>query len=264
MSEDDVPMGDMRRLLTLMDTRDSVLDPNTAERLLNGELPVDDAPPDAKMVARVIALVEAAPTDAELAKQSEAVAVLAATIRHASVDAFTPRRTSMNKQRITQLAAAGTVGVMTLFGGLAAANALPGAAQSVASDMLAKVGVSVPSPNSHGGSHPDNRGQSTSHSTGASSSSSSSSSGKGSSISDLARDTPATGVDKGATISGAASNGASQAGAPHSQAGTVTPDASAPVSTPPVPAPPVPTPPVATPPVPAGSGDASGGLAHKP
>ena len=84
----------------------------------------------------------------------EAVAGLAAAIRRSSVDALRPRRTSMSKQRLIQLAAASTVGVMTLFGGLAAANALPGAAQRVASDMLGKVGVSVPNPNSRRDAHP--------------------------------------------------------------------------------------------------------------
>jgi hypothetical protein len=285
-------MFGMRRLLTPINSSDAALDSNTAERLLSGQLPVDDAPPDARALARVIALIGAPPTEAELAMQSEAVAVLAATIRRSSVDAVRPQRTLTSKPRITQLAAAGTIGVLTLFGGLAAANALPGAAQSVASHMLAKVGVSVPSPNGNAANHPNNRGQSASHSTGASSSSSPH--GKGSTISDLARNTPATGVDKGATIAGAASNGASNASADHGQAGA-TPDASAPfstppvstppvsappfltppvssgppVSTPPVPAPPVSTPrvstpPVPTPPLPAGSGDANGGLAHQP
>ena len=43
--------------------------------------------------------------------------------------------------------------------GLAYAGALPGAAQSVASSMLAKLGVMVPGPNAHAGTHPDSRGQ---------------------------------------------------------------------------------------------------------
>jgi hypothetical protein len=286
MSDPDVPTGDMRRLLTLIETQGSNLDPNTAERLLNGQLPVEDAPPDAQGVARVIAAVAAAPSERELAVESETVATLTAIIREQSVAAPKSRRTPMSKQRITQLAAAGTVGVMTLFGGLAAANALPGAAQGVASDMLAKVGVSVPSPNDHAGSNPDSRGQSTSHPTDSSvsSSASPSASDKGSTISNLARTTTATGVDKGAAISSAASNGASQAGADHGSAPAATPDASAPFPTPPVSAPPFVTPPVSappvsvppvatppvehppvpTPPVPTDPGDSTTGLTHRP
>jgi hypothetical protein len=237
MSEEGVSRSDMRRLLTRTGPRDAVLDPDTAERLLNGRLPVDDAPPDARALARLIEITGAGPTEGELASQPEAVAVLAAAIRRSSVDALKPRRTSMSKQRVMQLAAASTVGVMTLFGGLAAANALPGAAQSVASDMLGKVGVSVPNPNSHADPHPDTRGQSSSHTSASTSSSSSSSSsssqGQGSAISSLAHTTTATGVQKGAAISSAASGGQSQAGQ-HGQptTSTDTPTGAPPAGTP--------------------------------
>jgi hypothetical protein len=203
----------MPRLLTRTDRWDAVLDPDTAERLLDGRLPVDDAPPDGRALARLIEMTGAAPTERELSRQSEAVAVLAAAIRRSSVDAPRPR-SSRSKPRIMQLAAASTVGVMTLFGGLAAANALPGAAQSVASDILQNVGVSVPSPDSHADTHPASRGQSgsrTSASTSSSNSSSSSSHGQGSTISSLAHTTTAPGVQKGAGISSAASGGQSQA-----------------------------------------------------
>jgi hypothetical protein len=64
-----------------------------------------------------------------------------------------------------KLAAAGLTGALALTTGLAAANALPGAAQSVASDTLAKVGVSVPNPNSHSSGHADTRGKSGDHAT---------------------------------------------------------------------------------------------------
>ncbi len=50
--------------------------------------------------------------------------------------------------------------------GLAYAGALPGAAQSVASAMLAKLGVTVPGPNAHAGTHPGSRGQSATAPTG--------------------------------------------------------------------------------------------------
>ena len=44
--------------------------------------------------------------------------------------------------------------------GLASAGSLPGAAQDIASAMLAKVGISVPGPNEHAGTHPSVRGSS--------------------------------------------------------------------------------------------------------
>jgi hypothetical protein len=275
MNDGGVPSAAMRRLLTLMDHRADVFDPNTAERLLSGQLPIDDSPPAAKPIATMIDSVTAEPTDYELATQSVSVAVLTAAIRHASVDALGPRRTPMTKPRITQLAAASTVGVMTLFASLAGANALPGSAQSVASSVLGTVGISVPGPNDHAGDHPAGRGESTSHPS--NDSTTSSSSGKGSDISDTAHNTPTTGVEKGATISDQASGGASQAG-DHGSAGTGAPDestsgtppvttppfATPPFATPPVTGPPVSTPPVSIPPVPTGSGAASGGLSRKP
>jgi hypothetical protein len=91
---------------------------------------------------------------------------------------------------------------------LASAGALPGAAQDVASSMLAKVGISVPGPNDNAGTHPDERGTSSTitHAT------PDSTAGKGAEISELARTTELTGVDKGAAISAAASDGKSHAG----------------------------------------------------
>jgi len=64
-----------------------------------------------------------------------------------------------------KLAAAGLTGALALTTGLAAANALPSAAQGVASDALANVGVNVPNPNSHSGAHPGTRGKSADHNT---------------------------------------------------------------------------------------------------
>jgi hypothetical protein len=224
-----VPPSDMRQLLSLMEARDGVLDDNTAERLLQGRLPIDDAPPRYRTVVRVVALLDAPASEAELANETEAVAVISARIqRDAPRNVTTSRRISMSTRRMAQLAAASTIGAVSLFGGLAAANALPGAAQGVASDMLSKIGVSVPGPNTNAGTHPDSRGQSDAHPADASSSSN----GQGSTISDLAHSTTATGVDKGAAISTAASDGKSHAGQ-HGQNDAVNPD-NASAGTPPV------------------------------
>jgi hypothetical protein len=146
----------------------------------------------------------------------------------------------MKRRRIAQLSAAATVGAVSLFGGLAAANALPGAAQGVASEMLSHLGLQVGTPNDHAGTHPD--GSPSVPST------DSSTNGQGSTISDLARNTSATGVAKGAAVSSAASSGQSQAGQ-HGQTDVTTVD-TPPTSTPPVSVPvgpPASTPPVSVP-----------------
>lgn len=106
--------------------------------------------------------------------------------------------------------------------GLAYAGALPGAAQDTAKGVLAGLGVTVPGPNQHAGTHPDTRGNSTAapgHAAPAGTGTDAtgdtgSGKGKGAAISTLARTTTATGRDKGATISTAASGGKSHAGNP--------------------------------------------------
>ena len=111
---------------------------------------------------------------------------------------------------------------------LAYAGDLPGAAQSTARDMLAKIGVTVPGPNANAGTNPDARGRSGgAHPAGTSAPDGT----KGATISTLARTTTATGVDKGKTISTAASGGKSHAGSPPGKP-TSTPPASPPDSPP--------------------------------
>jgi hypothetical protein len=147
----------------------------------------------------------------------------------------------MSRLATPKLATAAVAGGLALSGGLAAAatGSLPGAAQSIASEVLSRVGIQVPSPNTHAGSHPDTRGSSDIHgSTDTSSSSTGASNApagpgpgvQGSTISHLAQTTPATGVDKGAAICSAASGGQCQAG--QHGAGTGTGGAGAPVATP--------------------------------
>ena len=93
--------------------------------------------------------------------------------------------------------------------GLAFAGSLPGAAQDIASNMLASVGVSVPGANSDAGDHPNVRGNSSDVAV------TPSSSDKGIEISQLATSTDLTGVEKGAAISTLASGGKSKAGQEH-------------------------------------------------
>jgi hypothetical protein len=112
-------------------------------------------------------------------------------------------KTNRRKAALAVLAGATILGFA-----VAAHAALPGAASSVASGKLAALGVTVPGPNSHAGTHPDSRG----NSAAAGQSASPDSQGKGSEISTLTTTTTATGVAKGALISSTASGGHSQAG----------------------------------------------------
>lgn len=103
--------------------------------------------------------------------------------------------------------------------GMASAGSLPGAAQDVASEMLAKVGITVPGANDNAGTHPDVRGNSTSVPIAPAPADA----GKGAEISELATTTDLTGVEKGAAVSTAASGGRSQAGQHGSVSGTGAP-----------------------------------------
>jgi hypothetical protein len=98
----------------------------------------------------------------------------------------------------------GVTGGMVLTGGVAAAatGALPPSAQHVAHQVFSSLGIRVPSGQS-GQRYTQGRQDSTKATTATT---------KGSQVSDLARSTTATGVNKGAVISTYASGGKSQAG----------------------------------------------------
>jgi hypothetical protein len=136
--------GEMSRRL---DLDPLPLDRQTAERILAGSVSPADAPPGYADVAWVMRAAAGPPAPAELAGEVEAVALLAAELRagtHSPVPA--PRRSSVLSRTLTaRFAAAAVAGTLSLTTGLAAADVLPDPAQDVASNVLDKVGISVPS-----------------------------------------------------------------------------------------------------------------------
>jgi hypothetical protein len=203
MSGPDAPPFEMWQNVRLHDGKDSLdLDEQTARRLVAGAIPPADAPPGYRGVVRLIDALIRPGSASELANELRAVAGIAAAASSPSPPA---RRSSMMRKVVSTkgIGVAAVVGGLSLFSGLAAAGALPGAAQQAASDALAKVGISVPSPNDHARDHPQAPGDSTDQPAGTP---------NGSDISNTARTTDSTGVDKGAEISTKASGGTSQAG----------------------------------------------------
>ena len=166
------------------------VDDGTADRLLAGLVDPDDAPPGYAEVARLVRAAGAPATAGELAREGEAVAD-AATALSASPSGSVPRtpRRSKMRSKLYRAKVAGLVVAGTLAGttGLAAAGALPDPAQDVASDVLARVGITVPA----GDDEPAS---------------------SASRVARIATGTELIGVDKGARISTAASDGMSQAG----------------------------------------------------
>jgi hypothetical protein len=229
LTPSDGSLNEMRRLLEALRRHDPLtLDEQTAERLLAGALPAVDAPPGYQAVASSLRALEQGSSAAELAGEPEAVAAIASVVASSPTPIATTRRSTVStKLRTAKAAAAALVGGLSLTTGLAMANALPGAAQDVASAALAKVGVSTPNSDDHADDHPDTRGRSGDHEPNGAVSSQSPDTTKGSVISGIATGTDATGRDKGAEISATASDGQSQAG----QHGTPPPPGP-PVSTP--------------------------------
>jgi hypothetical protein len=198
--------GDMRRSFGWADGQSGGLDERTAERLLRGGLPVDDAPPRFRGVAQVISLVGAPPLDDELAREAATVARIAAVVRQSRKPAAATPKSAFSTRRTALVTAGAALATMTLFSGLAVADALPAPVQTVASTVLAAFNINVPDPGSGHGNPPAQPGVHASPN------------GQGSTVSGFATDPNTGGVGNGSAVSNTASNGKSQAGE-HGKAG---------------------------------------------
>jgi hypothetical protein len=191
------------------------LDTDTADRLLAGTVTPEDAPPGYSEVASLLTAAHGADGVVLDRRDNLTMARFVAAARASrEISTRSPRRSSLH--RVKPIAALVTI-ALTCTTGLALAGTLPGAAQDVASEMLAKVGVDVPGPNDNAGTHPSVRGQSNvsndaSEDANTPEEAGSGSSEKGAEISSLATTTDLKGVDMGAAISTLASGGQSQAG----------------------------------------------------
>ena len=120
------------------------LDAGTAEGLVSGAVDVGDAPPEYRAVAAVLQALREPPESWELvggpavAERIAATSVAARTERAAT----RPRRFA-SRTRVAVASLVVALG-LALSGGLASAGALPEPAQRVASAVLSKVGISVP------------------------------------------------------------------------------------------------------------------------
>ncbi len=189
------------------------LDDGTAERLLRGVLTVDDAPRAYREVAVMMAALRGAPTAKELAGERRMVPYIARRITEsAPVARATPAKAKRSRGRMRVLVVCLVV-AMAMLMSLATAGALPGAAQRFAADVLAEVGISVPSPDNH--SDPVDPGT---YSTDGSSNSN----GNGATVSGAAH-SDSTGVEHGSDVSSIASDGQSNAGVNGNRTGQVTP-----------------------------------------
>ncbi len=178
----------------------AALDANTAERILIGAVAPDDAPPGYASVTALVRSLTAPGTAHELARERETVRAMAAVL---TSGVSRPRR--LGRTLVI-------LGAVALLGGgsaLAAVGVSHGH-RAPASDRPTTVattaghhdGTSPVAPAVGDDAGPNDRGPQ----------SSMGSATKGARISKLARETTASGVEKGAEISTAASGGKSQAG----------------------------------------------------
>ena len=175
----------------------------------------------------VLDALRSLPLPEEVDHERPAVAQITAVIAAAGPPFPAGRFVVRHRSRLSLTIALAT-GALALTSGLAFAGQLPGAAQDTAHTILAKLGVSVPGPSSHAGTHPGVRGGSTNppvadqgtSATPPTGAAKGTDKGKGKTISALAHTTTATGRDKGAAISTAASGGKSHAGNPPGQSGS--------------------------------------------
>lgn len=186
------------------------IDPGTADRLASGRLAADDAPPGYRRGAAL--LQTAGSGTGHLGSSAGAdVAAVSNAVRELHGRTRTPsRRTRMPSTLIIAKALA-ALSAVTLSGSVAAAATgnLPTALQDRVANAVEHVGVNLP-----GGDHAVEAADHAGNSADAADS------GQGADISDTARTTDATGVDKGAEISDQASDGKSRAGDEHGAPGS--------------------------------------------
>ena len=122
------------------------LDPQLAERLIEGRTG-DELPAAAGQVARVLDAARAAATESDDSAMAATVAAMRAVLVPGAGQAASPvpvRRRVLSP--LPRVVAAGVAGLTVLFGGLAAAGALPAAAQKPVADLVSHVGIDLPRP----------------------------------------------------------------------------------------------------------------------
>ena len=121
------------------------LDPDTADRILSGQVAPDDSPPGYAALSALIRAAHQAPVGDELPGEEEAVEHMLASMAAPREWTAPPSRRSGRGMRM-RAAVVATVTVVASTSGFAAAGALPRGAQSVVSKVLGSVGLDVPDP----------------------------------------------------------------------------------------------------------------------
>jgi hypothetical protein len=141
MGIDDASTADVRRLFAAPDAEPPPLDLETAERLLAGDLPLDEAPPGYAQVAALLAAMVAAPGPEELKGRAAALAELRAVTRTRPSRARTRLAGRWSRRRRVGLAVVAVTGALATGGAAAAVGGhLPGSVREAARSILVTVG----------------------------------------------------------------------------------------------------------------------------
>lgn len=139
MDTDDASSADMPRRPTDRDADPLALDEETVERLLAGELPPAQAPPEYAAVAALLAAAGAPPSQEELAGKAAALAEFRAVTMATAAAAY--RATKPRRRRRVGLAAVAVAGALATGGVAAAATGhLPEPVRKATRSILVTVG----------------------------------------------------------------------------------------------------------------------------
>jgi hypothetical protein len=150
---EDAWSAEIKRLAFTPDPDPLALDEDLAERLLDGDLPPDQAPAGYAEVAALLAATVAAPNPGELAGGEAALAELRAVTRARRA---VPRATGRpgRRRRVGLLAAVAVLGLSTTGIAAAATGTLPAPIRDTARRYFATVDVTAPMPSTTPGRQP--------------------------------------------------------------------------------------------------------------
>ncbi len=204
------------------------LDDSTVDRLLNGLMHPEDAPPSLARAAGLVRAAKAPAQASELVGREHAVATMSAAVRAVPSIQVSKGITRLGRKAIgrktmigkisakllsAKLAAGVAAAVVAGGGAAAATGSLPSSIQAPLSSALSHVGISIPKPSSSSGSSTTQSSSTTTTSTSTSTSMSGSNSTSTSS-------TGSTGTSHNSKAVGPTASGASAYGLCHAYAAT--------------------------------------------
>jgi hypothetical protein len=153
MGADDAWSAEIKRLPLAPDSDPLALDEDLAERLLDGDLPTDQAPAGYAEVAALLAAAVAAPSPAELTGQEAVLAELRAMARARRAIPWGSGKPS-RRRRVGLLVAVAVCALSTTGIAAAATGTLPDPIRDTARRILATVDDAIPMPSTTPGRQP--------------------------------------------------------------------------------------------------------------